>query len=101
MTMKTRPRQRVSEQVSAHAHAHAADSLYYSDSTPYNQMLIGTLRLEPACYMLGAPLNAICKHFRQHYAQRANLGRMREPRLLRSTMIFRLKKNVVPDEIGV
>jgi hypothetical protein len=49
-------------------HTHAADNLRYRRPAPYNQQLIDTLRLQPAAYLPGASLAAVCEHFRQNYA---------------------------------
>ncbi|KAI4943282.1 hypothetical protein J4E91_009481 [Alternaria rosae] len=60
-------------------YAHATDSLRYTHPAPYNQKMIDNLRLDPAAYMPGASLDVVCKHFRQHYAQKVFPETMHEP----------------------
>ncbi|KAI4657795.1 uncharacterized protein J4E78_006184 [Alternaria triticimaculans] len=60
-------------------YAHATDNLRYSNPAPYNQKMIDILRLDPAAYMPGASLDVVCRHFRQHYAQKVFPETMHEP----------------------
>jgi len=60
-------------------YAHATDNLRYSNPAPYNQKMIDILRLDPAAYMPGASLDVVCRHFRQHYAQKVFPETMGEP----------------------